>query len=138
MKEEIKDALKESTESANSHIPHYNKPLKAKGEEAVVVTKGIETKMTGPSEIDLVVATYSDDTEHTHEALAENIAMKANLGKSCAAQVTEYGARRKTMAEGVTDISDTSRFRTRPTPPTPSRRPYPPAMPRAPCKQSPG
>ena len=105
MQQGIQDSLKKSTEFANSPIAQYSEPLDAKGEEVAVATKAIETKTAGASELAVAIATDSADAEDTQESLAVDTAMRANLAKSCAAKLTEYGARRKLMAEKVTAIS---------------------------------
>ena len=108
MQEDIRDALKKSTELPTPPIAHYNKPLETQREEVAVPTKGVATKTAGPSELALAIATTSTDAEDTQSALAENTAMSATLAKSYAAKVTEYSARRKILAEEVTTISDTT------------------------------
>jgi len=107
MKESMEADLKEATESENQAKGAYDNLMKAKGEEIQAATKGIETKMARSGELAVAVATNSADLESTKESFAEDTAMRANLGKSCAQKSKEFDARQRLMTEEVTAISET-------------------------------
>merc|ERR1719379_1084088 len=81
--------------------------MTSKKSEIEAAGKAVETKSARVGQVAVETVQAKADLEKTTDAVAEDVAFKANLKKSCATKQKEWDARQKLRAEEVKAISET-------------------------------
>jgi len=107
MVDEMQKDLVDLQEDEDSRLGMHNSLIAAKTKEIGAASKAIESKTGRIGDLAVQIATLKNDLEDTSEALAENQAFAANLGKMCATKKTEWALYQKTHAEEAVAIAET-------------------------------
>merc|ERR1719379_1591991 len=81
--------------------------MTSKKSEIEAAGKAVETKSARVGQVAVETVQAKADLEKTTDAVAEDVAFKANLKKSCATKQKEWDARQKLRAEEIKAISET-------------------------------
>jgi len=107
MKTEMQKSAAQSKSSEESSKKVHEELMAAKDNEAQVLTKSIEDKLSRAGELGVELENMKDDISDEKKALVQDTKMLADLKEECTAKSTEWEERSKLRAQELVAIAET-------------------------------